>query len=318
MSFRRVVQPILDRHCVSCHNGSEEKDKAFDLTGDVMVVAPGEYDRDEGPQHAVSVSFLNLLQYVDYVRVGGYKGLTVPSKANSTGSRVSPLMKTLKAGHGEVELSLAEWRALAAWIDCNAPFYGDFEDIVSKQNLALVLTKADRRRIAGRAKAIDERDASSTLVAYLDCGACMTAEPEERGVSVKQIQGQPYLFPNAEEIEGICRSEADITFDPQRVVFKVDGLKAGKRYKVGMNWWDYDAGRRSASVYCSATAGTPGQQIVAPTKLPSHSDRKQLPATIIAEIPADQIVNESTRVAIQHEAGPNVVIGELWIVECSD
>jgi len=150
MSFKHIVQPVLDKHCISCHDGSKGDKKSFNLKGGKMVLAPRGYDKDGGPQHAVTSSFLNLLKYVEYIKVGGYgehdPAVLVPSKANSTGSRVSKLMKILKKGHpstakdsagtsNKVNLSVAEWRALAAWIDCNAPYYGDFSEITTEADI---------------------------------------------------------------------------------------------------------------------------------------------------------------------------------------
>ncbi|MBT3278021.1 MAG: hypothetical protein HN370_01430 [Phycisphaerales bacterium] len=127
MHFRTVVQPVLDKQCIRCHTG--EKKKPFDLRGGTWVVAPPGYDADQGPQHKVTTSFMNLLNHVEYIRVGNYEGLTTPLKPYATGSSQSKLMKMLAKGHSKVELTSAEWRALAAWIDCNAPFYGDHSDI---------------------------------------------------------------------------------------------------------------------------------------------------------------------------------------------
>jgi hypothetical protein len=36
-------------------------------------------------------------------------------------------MKLLRDGHAGVQLSDSELRRLAAWIDCNAVFYGSFD-----------------------------------------------------------------------------------------------------------------------------------------------------------------------------------------------
>jgi len=129
MSFARIVQPVLDRHCVTCHTGAEQK--PFDLRGLKRVVAPHAGDQDEGPQHTVSDAFLALLPHVRYVKVTGYAGEKLPLAPYAYGSAVSPLTKMLKAGHNRVKLPAADWQALAAWIDCNAPFIGDYnEDIV--------------------------------------------------------------------------------------------------------------------------------------------------------------------------------------------
>jgi hypothetical protein len=131
LRFPRVVQPVLDRHCIACHDGLTTPGKAFDLRGLRQVTAPAPADGDEGPQHCVSDSFLALQPHVKQVTVGGYAGAKLPLAPYAVGSAVSPLMKLLKDGHGKVKLPLADWQALAAWIDCNAPYYGSYDDIVT-------------------------------------------------------------------------------------------------------------------------------------------------------------------------------------------
>ena len=130
MRFPSVVQPVLDRHCTTCHDGAKTPGKAFDLRGLRLLAAPAPADGDEGPQHCVSDSFLALQSRVKQVTVGGYAGTKLPLAPYAVGSAVSPLMKLLKEGHGKVDLPLADWQALAAWIDCNAPYYGSYDEIV--------------------------------------------------------------------------------------------------------------------------------------------------------------------------------------------
>lgn len=94
-----------------------------------MAVAPHAGDLDEGPQHTVSTSFLALLPHVRYVTMNGYGGPKLPLPPYATGSGVSPLMALLRDGqHHGVELDRDEWQALATWIDCNAPYYGSYDD----------------------------------------------------------------------------------------------------------------------------------------------------------------------------------------------
>ena len=46
----------------------------------------------------------------------------------TVGSFVSPLMHRLKDSQCGKGLTLDEWRAFAAWIDLNAPYYGSYDD----------------------------------------------------------------------------------------------------------------------------------------------------------------------------------------------
>ena len=94
-----------------------------------MAAAPKGYDADQGPQHLVSESFLNLLKYVSYIKVGGYEGEKLPLAVRATGSGASELMKILKNDHYNTKLDIDQWRALAAWIDCNAPYLGSWDEI---------------------------------------------------------------------------------------------------------------------------------------------------------------------------------------------
>lgn len=141
--FEEIVQPVLNKKCISCHDGqterivrkgvdgSAQKVIPVDLRGKAMVRAPSPAgDRDQGPQHCVSDSFLNLLKHVSYVQVSGHGGPATPLAAYATGSGVSELMKVIRDdNHKEVKLSTDEWRVFSAWIDCNAPYLGGWESI---------------------------------------------------------------------------------------------------------------------------------------------------------------------------------------------
>lgn len=117
LSYPRLVQPILDRHCVRCHN-DEQADGGINLVG--------------RPQGQFSVSYLAL---APRVRISAWDGradfLTANcepyTRADFFGARGSPLMQLLLTGHGDVELSAEEIEALAAWMDTNALFYGTFD-----------------------------------------------------------------------------------------------------------------------------------------------------------------------------------------------
>ena len=139
VSFPKLVQPVLNRHCVSCHDGSKGAKKSFDLTSNHLVVAKGannEHPGDPWPFRTfeVTASFMHLLKHVDYARLGGYEGENVPLRQYAIGSHRSALLKLLDAGHHQVKLSANERRAVAAWIDCNAPYLGGWDEyFVSKE-----------------------------------------------------------------------------------------------------------------------------------------------------------------------------------------
>ncbi len=115
-SYPILVQPVLERKCVSCHNRQKAEGK---------VVLTGE------PQGQYTVSYLALAPRVPYsawqggnFRVANSEPLTAP---DHFGARGSKLMKMLLAGHEDVVLTPEEIERLVTWMDTNALFYGTFD-----------------------------------------------------------------------------------------------------------------------------------------------------------------------------------------------
>ena len=126
LGFPKHVQPILDRHCTRCHDGTKGDEKSFDLragSAEPEVFVPGLWTVvGTGYQkHYTYPAYWTLLSHVSYADVHQYH--TPPG---SWGSRTSPLVKLLAEGHKDVRLDGAEWRVLCAWIDCNVPYLDDY------------------------------------------------------------------------------------------------------------------------------------------------------------------------------------------------
>lgn len=113
-TFDLEMQPILDRACIACHNGEA---KAFDLRG-------GKKD-----SQGYGTSYLNLHPYVH--RQGG-EGDMVVLYPYEYHPNTSELVRLLKKGHYNVQLTDAEWRKIYNWIDYNAPDKGYFNANVLK------------------------------------------------------------------------------------------------------------------------------------------------------------------------------------------
>ncbi|MGL4852792.1 MAG: SUMF1/EgtB/PvdO family nonheme iron enzyme [Phocaeicola sp.] len=107
-TFDLEVQPILDRACIACHNG---EGKAFDLKG-------GAKDA-----RGYGKSYLNLHPFVH--RQGGEGDMLVLTPYEYH-ANTSELVRILKKGHYNVELTDEEWRKIYNWIDYNAPDKGYF------------------------------------------------------------------------------------------------------------------------------------------------------------------------------------------------
>ena len=130
VDFQADVQPILDRHCVSCHH-DKNKDTDLDLRGT--------------PTDMFCVSYENLIgvkctrQRADWYQVKPRNVLgklifeNEPKLGNaeylpprSLGSTTAPLVALLRSGHYDVELSESEMIRLTTWIDSNAQYYGSY------------------------------------------------------------------------------------------------------------------------------------------------------------------------------------------------
>ena len=115
-SYVRLVQPVLDRHCVGCH----VKKKALDLTG---AVEKGGWTRSYArlaPKYGFYFHVSN-----GSIKTGVHGGArTVPGRF---GAAAAPLMKYLGADHYGVKLTDEQRRRITLWLDCNSEFYGAYE-----------------------------------------------------------------------------------------------------------------------------------------------------------------------------------------------
>lgn len=120
-TFRLEVQPVLDRNCVSCHNGKNaepdfRKDQMVTYKRGILTKINKQYDQ----------SYLNLHPYV--YRQGPESDIYVLKPAEFHASN-SELIRILQAGHHGVQVPEEDMRTLYAWIDLNAPYYGAFTQI---------------------------------------------------------------------------------------------------------------------------------------------------------------------------------------------
>ena len=133
--FPKLVQPILDKKCTSCHGAKVANDKDTGIVPDLRPGAgkdgayafvPNVYTiYGEGYKKCYKhQSYWALLKYVKRADINDY--LTPPG---SWGSNISPLTKSLGEGkhHKNVKLTTAEKRILYTWIDCNVPYLDDWE-----------------------------------------------------------------------------------------------------------------------------------------------------------------------------------------------
>ena len=116
LSYPILVQPVLDRKCVSCHRREDPQGNVI-LTGE--------------PQGRYTASYNAMAPRVPFPQwTGGdfRKASSEPlSMPGFFGARGSPIMRELLKGHRDVALEPDDVERLATWMDANALFYGTFD-----------------------------------------------------------------------------------------------------------------------------------------------------------------------------------------------
>jgi len=107
--FPRDIQPILDRHCLACHDVDKRR-------GDVLLTG------DRGPMFSHSYYTLTWRkQFVD-----GRNDPISNRPPRSIGAVASPLMKKLQGDHHDVKLSAQEIKMVRFWIESGAAYPGTY------------------------------------------------------------------------------------------------------------------------------------------------------------------------------------------------
>ena len=110
-SFKREVQPVLDKYCAGCHNGKAREDGKK---------IPNFADIGRG-QRGFTNSYLALHPYV---RRPGPESDYHLQKPGEWHADTSELIQMLTKGHNNVKLDAEAWDRLITWIDLNVPDHG--------------------------------------------------------------------------------------------------------------------------------------------------------------------------------------------------
>ena len=125
-SFADEIQPILDRHCIECHTG--EEDKPLNLTGELVTFG--------GMKRKLSRSYLTLTHTTGsngdhtHPMVNWIDSMSGPAMLPPyhRGAARSQLMALLEQGHEGVSLSTEEMDKIACWIDLLVPYCGRYTE----------------------------------------------------------------------------------------------------------------------------------------------------------------------------------------------
>ena len=112
IDYRRHVQPILDKHCVKCHDRQVRKRRP----GGVPLVGEGSL--------LTSFEHLARLTGIGKASVRGWGNGNLPPR--SAGSVASKLLKMIDEHHQKVSLTARERDLIRVWIDSGAQYAGTY------------------------------------------------------------------------------------------------------------------------------------------------------------------------------------------------
>jgi hypothetical protein len=113
--FPRDIQPILDEHCLPCHDYIAHGDKGPRAGGLSL-------SGDHGPVYSHSYAALTVRGQI----ADGRNQVKSNRAPRTIGAVASPLIQKVRQGHQDVELSKTEQDLLCYWIEAGAPYPGTY------------------------------------------------------------------------------------------------------------------------------------------------------------------------------------------------
>ena len=182
-SWDREVQPVLDKYCVGCHNGTEPDRQQTPL--DLRLAAPRTTPHSSAP---FPPSFYALRRFI---RSPGLEGDPRVLPVADYHADTNPLVRMLRKGHHNVRLDAEAWDRLVTWMDMNAPAYGTWLEIPSVGDNPAVRECRDRRmEFLRRYGGIDEDPEAIPDTAPVPVTPVMP--PETSPAEPLQVAGWPF------------------------------------------------------------------------------------------------------------------------------
>jgi hypothetical protein len=210
-SYQEVVQGVLDRNCVECHNEREQAGNV-DLTGDMTDFFNVSYDilcrtgtqaernwishgSPSGPEFDKQRGMSPYTEWIWTINGAGHNVLEIAPRR--WGSPASKLAEIIRTGHpdenGKLRVNVpdADRRRVYLWLDLNIPYYG-----TSSSN--------HKARLGSRRMMPLDLDATLSEVASRRCVRChQDSIPREFYTRVMNPQNNSFLLaPLAKEAGG--------------------------------------------------------------------------------------------------------------------
>lgn len=132
-SYMKEVQPVWDKHCISCHDGVKHELnlkgdlKSFDLESkrlfaESYIQLTHTTPRTKPDQSLTGKPFHPEVNWID--------AMSEPTvlKPYTAGAATSNIIKRMESGHGGTKVSPEEIHYVALWLDLLVPFVGDFRE----------------------------------------------------------------------------------------------------------------------------------------------------------------------------------------------
>lgn len=189
--YAAIVQPVWDKHCVSCHNAREAA-AGVDLTGDLTEwfnvsynVLAYENSRFAGLD---GVSWRSGSRFVSWIStMNGTEANILQIAPKTWGSPQSKLADLVLTGHPDkegkplVNLTADERQRILTWIDVNVPYYG-------------TSTTTHQEWPGGRALQVPQLAEVLKEVGSRRCAECHRDAPPLGRVRFTNVEHNPFLL----------------------------------------------------------------------------------------------------------------------------
>jgi mono/diheme cytochrome c family protein len=126
VDFPGMVQPVFDKHCVSCHGGEKGFGGGLDLSGGWTEFFSISYENLTSRRHTQLTA--HLIAGIDCMNgTALWSARIFPPRSHGSGA--APLAEVLVSGHKDriAGLSRAERDLILAWIDSNGLYHGTWD-----------------------------------------------------------------------------------------------------------------------------------------------------------------------------------------------
>ena len=269
-SFIKEIQPILDRNCIDCHDGSQHE--CMDLRG--IAVDGANKNKRKWTRSYLNLTEAEIDDRGSYLVRNPEKGfvswinqMSVPDEIPPyfAGSAKSPLVKMLEEGHHDVTLTEEERHKLYAWIDLLVPFSGDYREghAWSDDEMAFYDYYENKRHA-------QHAEEAQNIAAYLVKSEkhpleCNVSEPFTRGY-YRSLFTEVTLSPNKQN---------HYSFEGQAAVLETLTLRSDASERVHVRVRDIDSNNTHRGVDIQ-----PGETVTMRFNRPIHTGNSFIESTV--------------------------------------